>query len=203
MVLTPWIESRPGARNAPTWCCAAPSLLAFPVRPRPSLKSCCNGWTRRSWIEWVASNIPPLEGATANALGGHIPADVQEERYGRFMERAAVISAQRLAAKVGRKMRVLVDEVDNDVAIARSEADASRDDGVVRIAKAGKLRAGDWADVEITDADDYDLTARLTKPADERLDLRRLVLRRPSSRGLTLFLIRSWFTKRHSDQIPV
>ena len=47
------------------------------------------------------------------------------------------------------------------LAIARSEADAPEIDGVVRIAKAGKLRAGDWADVEITGADDYDLTARL------------------------------------------
>ena len=106
----------------------------------------------------------PVEGATANALADHVAPEVQAERYGRFMERAAAISAQRLAAKVGRKMRVLVDEVDNDVAIARSEADAPEIDGVVRIAKAGKLRAGDWADVEITAADDYDLTARLTKP---------------------------------------
>jgi ribosomal protein S12 methylthiotransferase len=57
-----------------------------------------------------------------------------------------------------------VDEVENNVAIARSEADAPEIDGVVRIAKAGKLRAGDWADVEITAADDYDLTARLASP---------------------------------------
>jgi ribosomal protein S12 methylthiotransferase len=106
----------------------------------------------------------PVEGATANALADHVPPAVQEERYGRFMERAAAISAQRLAAKVGRKMRVLVDTVDGNVAIARSEADAPEIDGVVRIAKAGKLRAGDWADVEITGADDYDLTARLAKP---------------------------------------
>jgi ribosomal protein S12 methylthiotransferase len=106
----------------------------------------------------------PVEGATANALGGHIPPEVQQERYGRFMERAAEISAQRLAAKVGRKMRVLVDEVENNVAIARSEADAPEIDGVVRIAKPGKLRSGDWADVEITAADDYDLTARLASP---------------------------------------
>jgi ribosomal protein S12 methylthiotransferase len=106
----------------------------------------------------------PVAGATANALADHVAPQVQEERYGRFMQRAAEISAQRLAAKVGRKMRVLVDEVDNDVAVARSEADAPEIDGVVRIAKAGKLRAGDWADVEITAADDYDLTARLTSP---------------------------------------
>src|ERR1700760_4643490 len=60
----------------------------------------------------------PVEGATANSRGNHVPPEVQEERYGRFMERAAQISAERLAAKVGRQMRVLVDAVDKNVAIA-------------------------------------------------------------------------------------
>jgi ribosomal protein S12 methylthiotransferase len=105
----------------------------------------------------------PVEGATANALADHIPPQIQEERYGRFMERAAAISAQRLSARVGRKMRVLVDSVEKTVAIARSEADAPEIDGVVRIAQGGKLRVGDWAEVEIVSADAYDLTARLVR----------------------------------------
>ena len=103
----------------------------------------------------------PVEGATANALADHVPPQVQEERYGRFMERAAAISAQRLSTRVGRKMRVLIDSVDKTIAIARSEADAPEIDGVVRISHGGKLRVGDWADVEIVSADAYDLTARL------------------------------------------
>ena len=103
----------------------------------------------------------PVEGATANSLANHVPPEVQEERYERFMERAAAISAERLQARVGREMRVLVDAVDGKVAIARSEADAPEIDGVVRIEKGGKLKAGDWADVEITGASDYDLLARL------------------------------------------
>jgi len=108
----------------------------------------------------------PVEGATANALPDHVPAQIQEERYARFMERAAAISAERLQARVGRRMRVLVDAVEKNTAIARSEADAPEIDGVVRIAKAGKLRAGDWADVEITGADAYDLKARILSPND-------------------------------------
>ncbi len=103
----------------------------------------------------------PVEGATANALPDHVAPEVQEERYGRFMERAAAISADRLYARVGRRMRVLVDAVEKNTAIARSEADAPEIDGVVRISKAGKLRAGDWAEVEITGADAYDLQARI------------------------------------------
>jgi ribosomal protein S12 methylthiotransferase len=104
----------------------------------------------------------PVEGATANALTGHVPPQLQQERYERFMERAAAISRQRLAARVGRRMRVLVDSVDKSVAIARSEADAPEIDGVVRIRNARTLRPGDWADVEVTSSDAYDLHARLT-----------------------------------------
>jgi ribosomal protein S12 methylthiotransferase len=79
------------------------------------------------------------------------------------MELAAAISAEKLAAKVGRRMRVLVDTLDEDGAIARSSADAPEIDGTVRIAKPGKLQAGDWADVEIMAAGDYDLTARVSR----------------------------------------
>jgi len=104
----------------------------------------------------------PVEGAAANALAEHVPPEVQEERYERFMRRAAEISEARLAARVGRRMRVLVDSVDKGTAIARSEADAPEIDGVVRIRNAKSLRPGDWADVEITASDAYDLHARLS-----------------------------------------
>ena len=80
------------------------------------------------------------------------------------MELASEISAERLAAKVGRKMRVLVDSVEDGVAIARSAGDAPEIDGVVRVEIAGKgpkLKSGDWAEVEITASDAYDLHAKL------------------------------------------
>jgi ribosomal protein S12 methylthiotransferase len=107
----------------------------------------------------------PVEGAAANALAGHVPTEVQEERYARFMERAAAISSARLAQRVGTRTRVLVDAVGEDGAIARSEADAPEIDGVVRISGANGLRPGDWADVEITSSDTYDLYARLDAAA--------------------------------------
>jgi ribosomal protein S12 methylthiotransferase len=103
----------------------------------------------------------PVEGATANALPGHVPPQLQEERYARFMERAAQISAKRLATRVGQSLQVLVDSVEGNTAIARSEADAPQIDGVVRIEGGGKLRAGDWAQVQVSAADAYDLTGRL------------------------------------------
>jgi ribosomal protein S12 methylthiotransferase len=102
-----------------------------------------------------------VEGAAANALPDHVPVEVQQERYARFMERAALISRHRLAQRVGRRTRVLVDTLEDGVALARSAAEAPQIDGVVRIHAAGKLRAGDWAEVLIVAADDYDLTGRL------------------------------------------
>jgi ribosomal protein S12 methylthiotransferase len=103
----------------------------------------------------------PVEGAAANALPDHVAPQLQEERYARFMERAAAISRRRLAQRVGRHMRVLVDAVADGTATARSEADAPQIDGVVRIEDAGSVHAGDWAEVRIVAADDYDLTGRL------------------------------------------
>ena len=107
----------------------------------------------------------PVEGASANALPGHVAPEVQEERYARFMECAAKISARRLAARVGERTRVIVDSVADGVALARSAAEAPEIDGTVSIEPAGKLRAGEWADVEIVAADAYDLAARLTQGA--------------------------------------
>jgi ribosomal protein S12 methylthiotransferase len=118
-------------------------------------------WMEEAQLDRVGCfEYSPVEGATANALPDHVAPEVQEERRIRFMERAAGISAKRLAAKVGRRMRVLVDTVENDVAVARSEADAPEIDGVVHIERAKGLKVGDWADVEIVSADAYDLHAR-------------------------------------------
>jgi ribosomal protein S12 methylthiotransferase len=87
--------------------------------------------------------------------------EVQQERYERFMEEAQAISAARLQRRVGATLQVLVDEIDGKTAIARSAADAPEIDGVVRITNGGKLTVGEFAQVRVTKADAYDLTARI------------------------------------------
>ncbi len=103
----------------------------------------------------------PVEGATANALPGAVPDEVKVERQARFMERAQAISAARLAKRVGSRMRVLIDRIDDQIAVARGPGDAPEIDGVVRVRHGGKLKVGEFADVEITSADAYDLDARV------------------------------------------
>jgi ribosomal protein S12 methylthiotransferase len=103
----------------------------------------------------------PVEGATANELPDLVPDEVREERRARFMQKQEKISAARLKAKVGRTLRVLVDETDRKGAIARSAADAPEIDGIVRIRDGAKLKPGEFADVVIEKSDAHDLIGRL------------------------------------------
>jgi ribosomal protein S12 methylthiotransferase len=120
-------------------------------------------WLRTAQLDRVGCfEYSPVEGAAANALRqAEVPPELKTERRARFMELSAEISAARLAQKIGRSMRVLVDSVDRDVAVARTGGDAPEIDGVVRIRGAKKLAVGDWAQVRITKADAYDLEAKL------------------------------------------
>jgi ribosomal protein S12 methylthiotransferase len=103
----------------------------------------------------------PVEGAVANELPDHVPPEVQEERLGRLMQLQAEISAERLKRKVGKTMQVLVEEVDEEGAIARSAADAPEIDGVVYIDNGQGLEVGQFATVRVTDSDEHDLWAEL------------------------------------------
>jgi ribosomal protein S12 methylthiotransferase len=101
----------------------------------------------------------PVDGARANELPGQLPEDVKEDRRARFMAVQAKVSARRLKAKVGKRMRVLVDGVDGGKALARSSADAPEIDGVVRIERAAALKPGEFAEVQIKRSDAHDLWA--------------------------------------------
>lgn len=71
------------------------------------------------------------------------------------------ISEQRLKRKIGRTITVLVDEVDEEGAVARSSADAPEIDGLVYIEDGQKLKVGDVVTVTITDSDAHDLWAEI------------------------------------------
>jgi ribosomal protein S12 methylthiotransferase len=98
----------------------------------------------------------PVAGAAANALPDPVPEELKQERYERFMQLAGEISEAKLAAKVGKTLEVLIDEVHGDTATGRSHADAPEIDGTVSVAGA-KLKVGQRLRVNITHADTYDL----------------------------------------------
>jgi ribosomal protein S12 methylthiotransferase len=104
-----------------------------------------------------------VEGACANELPGAVPEEIKEERLERFMELQEAISADKLQEKVGRTMIVLVDEVVEDGAYARSSADAPEIDGMVLIENGTDLESGDFVEVTITAAGEHDLFATLVE----------------------------------------
>jgi len=121
-------------------------------------------WLEAAQIDRIgAFKYSPVEGARANTLADHVPEEIMQERFERFMGLAQRISREQLARRVGKVETVLVDAIDGDVAIARSRGDAPEIDGVVRIEAGGKLPVGDFAEVTIVGADAYDLRATLTK----------------------------------------
>ena len=101
----------------------------------------------------------PVAGAKANDLPGAVPEDVKEERWHRFMAAQQAVSAQVLATRVGRTIPVLIDEVDEDGAVGRSQWDAPEIDGSVFVGGPGAeaLKVGDIAQVTVVEADEYDL----------------------------------------------
>jgi ribosomal protein S12 methylthiotransferase len=103
----------------------------------------------------------PVEGAAANALPGALPEEVREERKMRLLRHQEDISTQRLEAKIGRTLQVLVDDIDEEGAIARSEGDAPDIDGLVYIADGHDLEIGEFTTVTVTDCDVHDLYAEL------------------------------------------
>ena len=111
----------------------------------------------------------PVEGAAANGLPGALPEAVREERRGRLMELQETISYERMQQKVGRTLRVIVDETVRGGAVARSTADAPEIDGVVYVQKPKgsrkKLTPGDFIDIEVLDADAHDLWGEWLPPA--------------------------------------
>ena len=122
-------------------------------------------WLEEAQLDRVGGfRFEPVAGAQANALPDPVPEAVKEERYARLMEVTERISAARLAAKVGRTLPVIVDEVgepdeDGDIgATARSQADAPEIDGQVYLRNVPPtLKPGDFADAMIEDADAHDL----------------------------------------------
>jgi ribosomal protein S12 methylthiotransferase len=117
-------------------------------------------WLEEARLDRVgAFKFEPVEGAEATAMAGQVPDEVKQERYERVMALSARISAEKLAAKVGKTLDVLIDAVDSETggATGRSKADAPEIDGEVHLRDAGSLEPGDMVQAKIEDSDEHDL----------------------------------------------
>ncbi|MGE3832212.1 MAG: 30S ribosomal protein S12 methylthiotransferase RimO [Parvibaculaceae bacterium] len=119
-------------------------------------------WLKEARLERVGCfKYEAVEGAKANALGHFVPDEVKEERWHRFMQAQQEISAGIFAAKVGREIDVIIDEIDeeNEEAVGRSKWDAPEIDGNVFLPGETQLKQGDIVRAGVVEADEYDLIA--------------------------------------------
>jgi len=121
-------------------------------------------WLEEAQLDRVGCfQYEDVAGAASNALPGQVPDEVKEERWHRFMERAQGISAAKLAAKVGKVLEVIVDEVDGEAATCRTKADAPEIDGNLFIDQGFEdLHPGDIVQVEVDEASEYDLWGKIS-----------------------------------------
>lgn len=115
-------------------------------------------WLQEAKLDRVGCfRYEPVKGAPANDIAPAVPDEVKEERWHRFMQTQAKVSAQRLKTRVGRRIPVIIDEAGPSVAKGRSKWDAPEIDGNVYVSSRRPLRVGDIVTVKIESSDAYDL----------------------------------------------
>ena len=116
-------------------------------------------WMQEAQLDRVGCfQYENVEGAKSNQLLNQVPSTVKQERWERFMSKANEISSEKLERKVGTTVKVIVDQVDEDTAICRTQADAPEIDGNLFIDKNfSHLKPGDLLTVKVDEASDYDL----------------------------------------------
>jgi ribosomal protein S12 methylthiotransferase len=148
-------------RECPELTLRSTFIVGFPGETEADFETLLS-WLGDAQLDRVGCfKYSPVEGAKANALDGAVTEEIKDERYARFMERAAAISTARLAKRVGQRLKVLVDRVSDGIALARAAGDAPEIDGVVRIPASSATRPGEFVEATITSADTYDLEGRL------------------------------------------
>ncbi len=146
-------------------------VVGFPGETEEDFKYLLD-WLEEAQLDRVgAFRFEPVEGAAANDLDGAVAEEVKEERYQRIMETTARISAAKLAARTGRTLPVIIDEIgvpdeDGDIgATARSQADAPEIDGNIFLRNISEtLAVGDIVDARIEEADEHDLFGVVAAP---------------------------------------
>jgi ribosomal protein S12 methylthiotransferase len=115
-------------------------------------------WLEEAQLDRVGCfKYSPVDGATANDLPDHVPEDIQQERWERFMQTQQRISTAKLKARIGQVIPIIVDEVTDDEVIARTYGDAPEIDGNIFLPGGYDLQPGDTLYAEVMSADEYDL----------------------------------------------
>lgn len=144
-------------RQVPNLTLRSTFIVGFPGETEEDFQMLLNFLEEAQLDRVGCFQYSPVEGARANELPDHVPDEIKQERFDRFMQLQQRISTERLKLKVGQTLKVLIDEVDDEGAIGRSFADAPEIDGCVYLNGETQAKPGDLVDVLIEHSDEYDL----------------------------------------------
>ncbi|CAA7616318.1 30S ribosomal protein S12 methylthiotransferase RimO [Magnetospirillum sp. SS-4] len=150
-------------RTCPELAIRSTFIVGFPGETEEDFEALL-GWLEEAELDRVGCfKYENVKGAPANALADHIDEDIKEERHQRFQEAARQIANARAEARVGTRIEVIIDEVDEEGAIGRTKADSPEVDGEVYLNGETGLVPGDIVVAEVEAAEDYDLWAGLVE----------------------------------------
>lgn len=131
-------------------------IVGFPGETEEDFVSLLE-WLETAQLDRVGCfRYEPVAGAAANDTAPAVPDDVKAQRHDAFMQRQQKISERRLKRRVGRRLKVIIDEA-GSVSKGRTEGDAPHIDGIVHVTSKRPLRVGEITTVRIEQADAYDL----------------------------------------------
>lgn len=133
-------------------------LVGFPGETEEEFQDLCDFVEEMEFDRLGVFQYSHEENTMAYDLEDDVPAEVKEERANRIMEIQQEISFRKNQEKVGKTFRVLFDRKEGEYFVGRTEGDSPEVDNEVLVKAADNyVRIGDFAQVKITDALDYDL----------------------------------------------
>jgi ribosomal protein S12 methylthiotransferase len=158
----PSTRSRAWRRDCPDITLRSTFIVGYPGETEAEFQTLLD-WLDEAQLDRVGCfQYENVAGARSNALPDHVPEEVKQDRWDRFMQKAQAISEAKLAAKVGRTLTVLVDTVDQEGATCRTMSDAPEIDGNLFIDEGFEaLSPGDFVSVVVEEASEYDLWGRI------------------------------------------
>lgn len=149
-------------REIPDIALRTTMLVGFPGETDEDFEELCDFVQRVRFDRLGAFAYSEEEGTpSALHLTDDVPYEVKEARVERLMGIQKRISLALNSERVGKDMRVIVDRVEGDFYIARSQYDSPEVDEEILIPTTTPLEIGSMVDIRVTDYDEYDLYGEL------------------------------------------
>ncbi len=133
-------------------------LVGFPGETEEEFQELCDFIEEESLDRVGVFTYSHEESTRAHELEDDVPEEIKMERANRIMEIQSAISFEKNKTKIGKTFKVLFDKIENGHFVGRTEGDSPEVDNEVLVPiKGNYARIGDFADVYITEASEYDL----------------------------------------------